>query len=97
MSEGEFKPIRITLSEEAFRELDTIMEVSKFRSYSSAIEECIRAVYDIGNDIFTVLGSPGEPRKTFDREDAFWAFVRIVTRMSRLTERVVVGGPTPKK
>lgn len=88
MSE-EFKAIRITLSEEAFERLETIMKTASFRSNSSAIEECIRVVYNMMNDIWLVLGEKDTPAKSFTITETANAFNTIATRMSRFTDRVV--------
>ena len=87
MSE-EFKPIRITLSDEAFYRLDKIMNDARFRSYSSTIEECIRAVYDITNEIYAITGKKkGEPitSVTLCTEDVGESWIRIMMRMNRFT------------
>ena len=52
-----FRSIKITLSEEALNRLDAIQKQASFRSYSSSIEECIRVVYDMMNDVFNYLGT----------------------------------------
>ena len=92
MSE-EFKPIRITLSEEAFDRLEKIMKTAAFRSNSSAIEECIRVVDSIMGDVWKVLGKKGTPDKQFTNAEAVNAFRTIATRMSRFTGRVVIAMP----
>ena len=79
MSE-EFKPIRITLSEEGFSRLEKIMKKASFRNYSSAIEECIRVVSDISDYV--------RPLGEFSEETAFNAFIVIATRMSRFTGKM---------
>ena len=86
MSEG-FKPIRITLSEEAFDRLEKIIKDASFRSYSSAIEECIRVVYDIILDVSEIAGKKGEPEKEFTPMQAFYKLVTIGTRIERFTGR----------
>ena len=96
MSE-EFKPIRITLSDEAYEKLDNIMKTAKFRSYSSTIEECIRVVSDILVDVTIVLGTKGKPWTPFDDSEAYEGFVRIANRMRRFTGRVVVTKEQDKK
>jgi len=83
----EFKPIRITLSEEAFDRLDKIMKDAKFRSYSSTIEECIRVVSDIIGDLRSVIGKKDDPFRPFDEEIAAEAFTNITVRMDRFTGR----------
>jgi len=88
MSE-EFKPIRITLSPEAFDRLERIMKDGSFRSYSSTIEECVRVVYELMNDISNIIGREGEPAEDFTQAKAFQAFVIIATRMARFTNRAV--------
>jgi hypothetical protein len=87
MSEEEFKPIRITLSEEAFNRLNAIMKAASFRSYSSAIEECIRVVYDTTLDIWEILGKKDAPVKDFTQTDVNHAFFTIAVRMERITGR----------
>ena len=47
IEQGDFKPIRITLSQEAFERLEKIKTNAKFRSHSAAIEEVIRIFYDV--------------------------------------------------
>lgn len=88
MSE-EFKPIRITLSQEAFDRLNYIMKMASFRSNSSAIEECIRVVYDIILEITPVVGDKDEPFKPFIKDEVFQTFTNIATRLSRFTGRGV--------
>ncbi len=92
--EPEFKPIRITLSEEAMGRLEKIMNEASFRSYSSAIEECIRVVDDISRDITNVLGKKGEPvGSTVSQTIGAYTFERIVARMQRFTGRDVTRVP----
>jgi len=90
MSE-EFKPIRVTLSEEAFGHMEEIMRDAKFRSYSSTIEECIRAVYDVINEIYRIGGVPGDPEIQPTAHDYTDSMIHIIIRMSRFT------GRTPKR
>ena len=89
MSE-EFKPIRITLSDEAFVKLDNIMKNAKFRSYSSTIEECVRVVSDVIADLIVVLGPRDTPWTPFDESDAYDAFVKIANNLRRFTGRGVM-------
>lgn len=84
MSE-EFKATRITLSEEARERLEKIMKSASFRSNSAAIEECIRVVWDIMKDIWTVSGESNAPNKEYTRDQAVLAFETITTRMTRFT------------
>ena len=87
MSE-EFKPIRITLSQEAFDQMEKIMSKAAFRSYSSTVEECIRGIYDIIKEILILAGPPGSsPRRPTTREYTE-AMTRVVVRMSRFTGKV---------
>ena len=83
----EFKPIRITLSEEAFYRMEKIMKDAKLRSYSSTIEECIRAIYDIITEIHAIGGKRGDPQITILSEDVEDGMMRIIFRMQRLTGR----------
>lgn len=96
MSEEEFKPIRITLSDEAFTRLDTIMKVAAFRSYSSTIEECIRIVYDIIEDIWAVIGKKDDPYTAYTFQEAAFGFETIATRMTRITGRTITKKPPEK-
>ena len=84
MSE-DFKPIRITLSNEAFAHLDKVMNDAKFRSYSSTIEECIRAINDIISEIHYTSGKKG--KVTIPVSDVTDSWDRILMRMYRFTGR----------
>ena len=46
-----FKSIKITLSEDALDMLDALRKVGSFRSYSMTVEECIRSIFDVSQDI----------------------------------------------
>ena len=46
-----FKSIRITLSEEAIRMLGSLRYVGTFRSDSMTVEECIRTIYDVAEEL----------------------------------------------
>ena len=88
MSEA-FKPVRITLSEEAFDRLEKIMNDAKFRSYSSTIEECIRVVYDLMKELELVLGKKDDPHFLIEVQDELASWSRVVMRMYRFTGRRV--------
>lgn len=85
--EEEFKPIRITLSQEAFERLEKIKNAAKFRSHSATIEECIRIFYDVLQDIHSVIGERGDPFTPFELNRAAEAFKTIAIRMERITGR----------
>lgn len=89
MSE-EFKPVRITLSQEAFDRMERIMKDAAFRSYSSTIEECIRVVFDIVREIESTAGRKGDPEIDVPLEVRVESWNRILMRMGRFTERVLV-------
>lgn len=89
MSE-EFKPIRITLSQEAFDRMEYIMKNAKFRSYSSTIEECIRVVFEIINEIYLVAGSIDDPAVQLQPQDCIDSLGRIIVRMFRFTGKTIV-------
>jgi len=89
MSE-EFKPVRITLSEEAFDRMDKIMKDAKFRSYSSTIEECIRAISDIIKEIHIIAGERGAPEVYPSDQECIDSLNRIAMRMHRFTERILI-------
>lgn len=95
MSQDVFKPIRITLSEEAFDRMNYIMEHAKFRSYSSTIEECLRAIFDIIGEIHAVAGKKDDPDQVVDMLDIRDSWDRIIMRMYRFTSRRT--GPKPKE
>lgn len=91
--EVSFKSMKITLSEEALDRVGKIMQYAAFRSYSSTIEECIRAVWDIMDEIFILAGERGEPEVHTTVEQGTESLNRIVMRMNRFTGR----SPTRKK
>ena len=85
MSE-EFKSIRITLSEEAFDRMEEIMKKASFRSYSSTVEECIRAIYDVIRDLNRVMGTEG---KLHTPTELAYEYKTIATRLSRFTGAIL--------
>lgn len=87
MSEEEFKSVRITLSEEAMKRLEMIMRDAAFRSYSSAIEECIRATFDVIEEIYIVAGDKNSPDVVPTTKECIDSLSRIIMRMSRFTGR----------
>jgi len=50
-----FKSMKITLSEEAYEKLNILRQGGAFRSDSATIEECIRAVNDMLDDLIFEL------------------------------------------
>ncbi len=86
-SEESFKAIRITLSEEAFDIMEKIMKDSSFRSYSSTIEESIRVLSDIINEIHTIAGERDENDVLISDAQCAEAFARIGVRLYRFTGR----------
>ena len=46
-----FRSIKVTLSEEALGRLAEMRLTGSFRSDSATVEECIRAIYDVAQDI----------------------------------------------
>jgi len=89
MSE-EFKPIRITLSEEAFDQMDKIMKDAKFRSYSSTIEECIRAIHGIIQEMEILMSKENDSTITIPHQEMIDTLLRINMRMVRFTGRAIV-------
>ena len=87
--ETPFRSIKITLSEEALARLDFIVKQASFRSYSSGIEECIRAIYDLTKEVWSVTGQPEEPYVSASKDMESEAFKRITMRMSRFTRRIL--------
>ena len=90
-----FKSIKITLSSEALHRLDYITKQASFRSYSSGIEECVRVVYDLIREIYSVAGDTSQSTITLSEENEAEAFKRILMRMARFTGRAFV--PESKK
>lgn len=87
MPEEEFKSIRITLSEEAFAQLEQIMNDAKFRSNSSTVEECIRTLYDIIGNLSLLIGKRGDPAVNWSNEDGLQVLYTIISRLQRFTGR----------
>jgi len=79
--------MRITLSDEAFERLEKLMKIARFRSYSSTVEECIRTIYEIMNDIYGIMGKPDDPARQISARMKEKGFEQIVTRMSRITNK----------
>jgi len=88
-----FKSIKVTLSTEALSRLNSIVNQASFRSFSSGVEECIRAVYDIMEDIYAVIGERDEPIIGISEFESARAFERIGMRMSRFTGRSITPAP----
>lgn len=86
----EFKPIPITLSGEAFARMEYTMKEAKFRSYSSTIEECIRVVFDVINEIHLIAGAKDDPTTEPDIQDCLASLARIIVRMYRFTGRTIL-------
>jgi len=85
-----FKSIKITLSSEALARLDYIVKQASFRSYSSGVEECIRAIYDLVQEVEAVVGANEQPITTPTIDEVTRAFERIGMRMTRFTGRSIV-------
>lgn len=83
--EPEFKSMRITLSDEAYTRLEELMKKAMFRSYSSTVEECIRAVYDLMTEINTATRTPDNQFRKMNSQMKAEGFSRFVIRMSRFT------------
>lgn len=93
-----FKSIKITLSSEALARLNFIVKEASFRSYSSGIEECIRAVYDLMYEAYSVVGDPTQQAVDMNVNERAEGFRRMIMRLSRFTGRsFVVKTPKPKK
>ncbi|MGD0451878.1 MAG: hypothetical protein ABSA79_12600 [Candidatus Bathyarchaeia archaeon] len=89
-SADDFKAIRITLSQEAFDRMEIIMKDAKFRSYSATIEECLRTVYDLMQDIYFLTGDRDSPTCHPDTEDWIKTLEKVIIRMYRITGRTVL-------
>jgi hypothetical protein len=57
-----FRSVKITLSEEALDRLASLRFIGSFRSDSATIEECIRAVHDIAEDLCLELDRQAKAR-----------------------------------
>lgn len=86
----EFKSLRITLSEEAFDRMEKIMKGAAFRSYSATIEECIRTIHDLMEEIYAMAGRRGTPNTHPTALERSASFDRIVMKMNRFTGRGLV-------
>jgi hypothetical protein len=93
--ESSFKSLKITLSDEALARLAEIVKNASLRSLSSGIEECIRVVYDVIDEVHSVTGRPTAPLTNPTVEEESDGFERISMRMARFTGRYLV--PKPKK
>jgi len=81
--EAPFKSVRVTLSAEAMAMVAELRRTGSFRSDSATIEECIRAVYDVYEDM-QMMGrvAKQQERKVSINEQAE-SYRRHVIRLSR--------------
>jgi len=76
-----FKSMKITLSEDAIDKLGELVKMGSFRSYSSAVEECIRAVYDVSLDMGILFKSTqGQILPPNAQQEAFRRYFLRLTR-----------------
>jgi len=82
-----FKSIRVTLSEEAVRILEDLRQRGYFRSDSMTIEECIRAVYAISNDMGAVASMQRGKGEKVPVTEQLEGYRRVVMRLARFIPR----------
>ncbi|MCJ7630836.1 hypothetical protein MUP77_00310 [Candidatus Bathyarchaeota archaeon] len=84
MSEEEvpFKSLKITLSDDVLEKLALLLRTGSFRSQSSTIEECIRAVYDVSLDMVALLNTVPQAQTMLPAAQQE-AFRRYMMRMMR--------------
>lgn len=78
-----FKSVKVTLSEEAIRMLGTLRYRGAFRSDSMTVEECIRRMYDICEDIGELLQLGEDRGEKLTSEEQAVALQRIGIRVKR--------------
>ena len=83
--EEPFRKIRLTLSEDAIEKIGTLKSEGYFRSDSMTVEECIRAIYDIVEDLKVSSGASRKKPILIDDQTASEIFGRIAIRLSRFT------------
>jgi len=90
--ETPFKPIKITLSEEAMRRLRELRTRGYFRSDSATIEEIIRTLYEIAYDVSDVIdramGKKLEKAPVGDQAEALRRIGIRLGRFAPLTEKM---------
>ena len=89
-----FKSIKITLSEEALRMLGNLRKRGSFRSNSMTIEECIRALHELSDDLGGIFQKSIDEDKPIPNEERRSAFKRYALRLARF---VVVKRPQKGK
>lgn len=95
---NDFKSLRITLSQEAFDRMETIMKTAKFRSYSSTVEECLRTTYDIMEDVYLLAGERDAEVIVYPTaQDCLEVLKKIIIRMYRITGRTVLTSEQVKR
>ena len=77
-----FRSMKITLSEQAIDLLDDLKKRGRYRSYSMAIEEVIRAMYGVVQDI-EVADILGKGKTPIPEDLKLQAFRDIVIRLYR--------------
>jgi len=91
-----FKSMKITLSDEAISRLAWIVKKASFRSNSSGVEECIRVVYDLIQEVASTIGF--EKGSHFvSKEKQSEAFTRMAMRMVRFTGAQLAPPPRTKE
>lgn len=80
-----FKTMNITLSEEAYRQLTELKAGGAFQSDSAGVEECVRAVYTILEDVGRTASNSKDWRgnpKGLSNEDQVRLLIRVVNMLT---------------
>lgn len=85
--EEPFQKIRLTLSEVAIEKLDMLKKVGYFRSNSSTVEECIRVMYDIADEISMLVQEAEDIGEKASLRDQAIVLQRIGIRASRFVRK----------
>ena len=89
--ETPFQSMRITLSDDAVTKLEFIKEKGRFRSYSNAIEEIIRVMYEL-IPIYTIVYETRGRKKKFTYDALELIIDRSIAYLYRFTSKQVGKG-----
>jgi hypothetical protein len=85
--EKPFRKIRLTLSEVAIEKLARLRDVGYFRSDSSTVEECIRVMDDIADEISALVQEGEDTGKKVSLQNQAIVLQRIDVRASRFVRK----------
>ena len=87
-----FTPLKITLSEEATKRLAELRLRGSFRSDSATIEECIRVIHEVSNDMSyeldNALGKNQLPMPLFVQAELLKRILQRIARFGFITPRM---------